>query len=111
MRLQTISNQSFMAGSVSLKRVKKKDIINYGVIENIAKDNYVDLLICKNKGKRTLPNNDSYSVVAGQYEDKFPFVKYGASTVSVDKSAPKKIISNKIYCAVTEAIDKLKETN
>ena len=40
MRVQTISNQSFMAGSVSLKRVKKKDIINYGVIENIAKDNY-----------------------------------------------------------------------
>ena len=107
MHIEKINNTNFMAGEVNLRRLNPDNIINYDKIKKLAEDTKLDFYIQKNQESKYLPCENSYIVTVKKEENTYPVPRYGMGCVIVSKTATIEKVSDKIYNAITDAIQRL----
>jgi len=106
-KIQNHMNTPFGAGTVNIRKIKARNILQLYAIKKIAEEDNLDIFIKKLKESKYLPNKNFYIVYAKHEIDKFPFSARGTSSVIVNKNAKNVEISAKIYNAVLKSIDEL----
>lgn len=108
MRIEPVSNQSFLAGNVYLKQVAENNVLNTDVLKKIAEKNDIDLWISKAKQTKYLPKNDMYTITAHQDLNIPPYTKRGVTVVLPQKTDNEKTVTEKLFGAIFEAIENLR---
>ncbi len=108
MRVETVSNQSFMSGNVYLKRVAENTVLDADVLKKIAEKNNVDLWITKSPNSKFLPKNDMYTVTAREELNIPPYTKRGVAVTLPQKIDDTKTVTEKVFGAIFQAIENLR---
>ncbi|MBO6273902.1 hypothetical protein J6O48_14185 [bacterium] len=109
MRVVSIEKTAFTAGDVELKRLNPDNFNNYEKIQKLAKEDNVDLWVCKNAESKYLPQHDSYIVLAKQKPKDYKNTIFSTKCAIIDKKTAVPEFSEKIYNTVIKAVESLGE--
>lgn len=112
MRVNSIDNQSFRAGKVTLSsEIVQKKLFNrddFEFLKSVALSNDVDVAVLKGKKNKYLPKNDMYSIIASKIK-KGDDPKREVSVILPRKSDDKLTVVENIFEAVYSTLNKLNE--
>lgn len=110
MHITQINSPTFTSGSVCLQNITQEEFNTrrYGNIEQLAKEQDIDITIRKIADERHIQGKNMYSVISTKYWMNHHYL-HGTSAILTPSSISKKNKTDKIYIAVIKSVEDLRK--